>query len=201
MLPAMVADLTPARAFRVALWTILTVVTVAAPAPATTVVSKSFSALCAEADMIFGATVADIRSQRVDGERGDLETLVTFTDIDPILGVSAPSLTLRFAGGVVDGVREEFLGVPRFTVGERVVLFARDGYALSPVVGLSQGYFRVLPSGDGTTVVAGDGRPVPVLDAPRAAADGGQGASEASPSLPQFLDAIRDELRAQRRRD
>lgn len=197
----MVADYSRARSVRAVAWALLILGALAVPAHATTVVSKSFAALCAEADMIFSATVAEVRSQRVDAEQGHIETLVTFTDVEPMLGVSASSLTLRFGGGVVDGVREEFLGVPRFTPGERVVLFARHGYELSPIVGMSQGCFRVVESASGASVTAADGHPVTSLDAGGVAADGGQGASGAPLSLRRFLDDVRTELNAQGRRD
>lgn len=197
----MVTDHSWARALRAVSCTVWIMSVLAAPAHATTVVSKSFAALCAEADMIFTATVGESRSQWVDAEHGDIETLVTFTAIEPIVGVSAPSVTLRFAGGTVDGIREEFLGVPRFTAGERVVLFARNGYQLSPLVGMSQGCFRVVESPAGPTVVGADGRPVAALDSSGVSADGGQGASGAPLSLSRFLDAVRNELDAQGRRD
>jgi hypothetical protein len=197
----MVDDSSRARLRRAVSWAVLTLVALITPVAATTVISKSFTTLCAEADMIFSATVGEVRSQRVDAEHGDLETWVTFTAIDPIFGVSTPTITLRFAGGVVDGVREEFLGVPRFTTGERVVLFARHGYQLSPIVGMGQGCFRVVDSPSGATLAAADGRPIVALDSRAVAADGGQAASAAPLSLGRFLDEVRNELKAQGRRD
>jgi hypothetical protein len=171
----------------------------AASVHATMIVSKSFTDLCAEADQIFSATVADVRSRPVDAEHGHLETLVKFSHVEPILGTATPSVTLRFAGGVLDGVREEFVGVPRFTVGERVVLFARDGHQLSPIVGLSQGCFRVIDSDAGATVVASDGRPIAALEDLGRSADGGQATSTGPMQLDRFLDAVRKELEAQGR--
>jgi hypothetical protein len=179
----------------------LLLVALTASVSATTVVAKNFAALCAEADMIFTATVGDVRSQRVDDAHGNLETWVTFTAIDPVFGVSSPTITLRFAGGVVDGVREEFLGVPRFTTGERVVLFARHGYQMSPIVGMSQGCFRVVDSPSGVTLTSADGQPVLALDSGVIPSDGGQAAGGAPLSLSRFLDEVRNELQAQGRRD
>lgn len=184
------------RQFRLVLTVLPMLLALGTPAHATMVEAKSFAALCAEADMIFGARVDTVRSQRVDDAHADIETLVTFTDIDPILGVSGSSVTLRFAGGVVDGVREEFLGVPRFTPGERVVLFARNGYQLSPIVGMSQGCFRVIASDGGTAVADADGR---LLAARAAGVEGGQAASGGALQLSEFLNAVRGELRAQGR--
>ena len=198
----MVSDFSVARRLRASVWTFMLVAALSGTAHATTVVSKSFADLCAEAEMVFSATVTAVRSQRVDPGRGDLETLVTFADIDALLGVIDSPLTLHFAGGVVDGVREEFLGVPRFTVGERVVLFARKSHQLSPVVGLSQGCFRVVESATGATVASADGRPLTAIDGLVMEADGVGGASSGGPlPLGQFLDAVRRELSAQGRRD
>jgi hypothetical protein len=195
----MSADFSRARLRHALSRVTLALIALSTAARATTVVSKSFPDLCAQADMIFSATVGEVRSQRVDANRGDLETWVTFTAIEPILGVTTPTVTLRFAGGVVDGVREEFLGVPRFTTGERVVLFARQGYELSPVVGVGQGCFRVVESASGATVAAADGQPLIGLDSRAEQVDGGQGAGGDSLSLSRFLDEVRRELQAQGR--
>lgn len=197
---SMIAGAGSARLVRV-MSALALVAALAVSVHATTVVSKSFADLCAEADKIFSATVVDVQSRRVDAEHGHLETLVTFAQVEPVLGTSAASLTLRFAGGLVDGVREEFVGVPRFTVGERVVLFVRDGYQLSPIVGLSQGCFRVINSEAGATVVAADGRPVAAFDDLGRSADGGQAAGTGPMPLERFLDAVRKELEAQGRND
>jgi hypothetical protein len=165
---------------------------------ATTVVAKSFTELCAEADLIFNGTVADVRSEWSDAERDHIETIVIFRVSEPLFGTSAPTVTLRFSGGTLDGVREEFIGVPRFTPGEHVVLFARRGREVSPIVGLSQGCFRVVETADGPAMAAADGQLLTALERGDTG-DGGRAAGDAPLSLPHFLDAVRGELDAQGR--
>lgn len=167
----------------------------AQPARATTVVAKDLHALCAEADLIFVGTVRDVRSQWTGAERQSIETLVTFSDLTPVLGVEAAEVTLRFAGGTVDDTREEVAGVPRFTVGERVVVFARSERSISPVVGFHQGCFRVVDDPSGAVVLDVNHRPL------AAAAGGALGvasdtAGESSVPLDAFLTRIRQELGA-----
>lgn len=186
------------RLVRLASYAVLALAVSGASARATTVISKSFAALCAEADMIFAATVSAVRSQPVGAEHGHIETFVTFADIDPLFGVTAPTVMLRFSGGVVDGVREEFLGVPRFAIGERVVLFARHGYEVSPIVGLSQGCFRVVETASGAMMAAADGQPLATLDSGDGA-EGGRAAGNTRVSLDRFLHEVRNELSAQGR--
>jgi hypothetical protein len=161
--------------------------TVGGEAFATTVVARSFAELCVEADTIFVGTVDDVRSQRVEGSGGSIETLVRFSRLEVLAGVPRAEITLRFSGGEVDGVREEVIGVPRFARGERVVLFVRDRPAVSPVVGFHQGDFRVLAGASGEIVLPGDGATLP-------AGDGGGGAAGGMP-LDEFRRRIGAELR------
>jgi hypothetical protein len=122
-------------------------------ASATIVVAKDFAALCAEADLIFIGTVSRLESRWSDPSRQAIETLVTFDDLTWLRGAEQSSITLRFGGGEVDGLREEIAGAPRFVVGERRVIFAREGRFVSPVVGFDQGAMRVLDGPDGPVVV------------------------------------------------
>jgi hypothetical protein len=164
------------------------------PAGATSVAAKGLRDLTAEADAIFVATVSQVQSRWVDDRRSGIETLVTFTDVMPLLGAAEDELTLRFSGGSVDGVREEFVGVPRFAPGERVVLFTRQGHRVSPVVGFSQGCFRVLEGPSGPVVVTAEGRPVHEVggehvDAGGAAGETADAAAEAMP-LAEFIESV-----------
>lgn len=124
------------------------------PAHSTVIVEKSFDDLTAEADLIFVGTVTGLRSRWVDEEQSAIETIVTFTVEEALLGDLGKEESLRFSGGEVDGLREQIAGVPRFVVGERVVLFARRARSTSPVVGFHQGCFRVV-DGAATAVVQG----------------------------------------------
>ncbi len=72
-----------------------------APAEASSslIVAKSFADLTAEADLIFVGTVQRVESRWSDPERQAIETLVTFTQLEPVRGAAGTELTLRFCGG------------------------------------------------------------------------------------------------------
>jgi hypothetical protein len=169
----------------------LCAVPIARPAAATVIVAKDFAALCAEAELIFVGTVSATASRWSDPQRRAIETLVTFTDLTWLRGGPRAEIVLRFAGGEIDGLHEEIAGVPRFAVGERRVIFARDGRYVSPLVGFSQGLFRVVDSADGPVVLDGDA----VTADGRAALQ--QQADEDATTLP--LDAFLERVRAQMR--
>lgn len=131
-------------------------VLLAARAPATVVVAKDFSALCDEADLIFVGTVTGVESRWTDTSRQAIETLVTFGDLTWLRGMPRADVTLRFSGGEVDGLHEEIADGPRFAIGERRVIFAREGRFVSPIVGFDQGALRVVDGADGPVVLGGD---------------------------------------------
>jgi hypothetical protein len=174
-------------------------------ASATVVVAKDFAALCAEADLIFVGTVTSTASHWIDREQQAIETQVTFGDLTWLRGPAQPSITLRFAGGEVDGLREAIAGVPGFTVGERRIIFARNGRYVSPIVGFDQGALRVI-EGEGGPVVVGpngaalvDGEALAIRGAARSgtpAADEQQPTSADAQPVPlnQFLDRVRGQI-------
>ncbi len=164
-------------------------------AGATVVVAKDFAALCREADMIFVGTVTDVRSQWSSPDRQAIETLVTFDGLTWLRGSPTTTVTLRFAGGQVDGLREEIAGVPGFTVGERRVIFAHDGNFVSPIVGFSQGAFRVVDGVDGPQVVPPPDTDVAVMAGLRIATPAASDPARAIP-LDEFLQRVRDRVAA-----
>lgn len=170
----------------VALW--------AVSAAATTVIPKDFRALCAEADLVFVGTVSAVRSQWAEPDRHAIETLVTFSVLTWMRGGDTPAVTLRFGGGQVGDIRAEVVGMPHFAAGDHLVILARQEHSMSPIVGFSQGYFRVVEGPAGPVVLNAGGQPV------IQAGDGALvfGAVEAGPAvalpLPAFLDALRREL-------
>jgi hypothetical protein len=181
---------------------------VAARAGATVVVAKDFAALCAEADLIFVGTVTDVASRWADPSRQAIETLVTFGELTWLRGGAQPSVTLRFAGGTVDGLHEEIAGVPQFVVGERRMIFARAGAFVSPIVGFDQGALRVIEHAGSAAVVVGAGGPRPPRDGAEApgnavvrltpphpaTSDQHPAAREEPVPLDEFLDRVRREL-------
>ena len=168
-----------------------------APAAATVVVAKDFAALCAEADLVFVGTVTAVTSAWRDTAQRSIETRVTFAELTWLRGDPRPTITLQFAGGEIDGLREEIAGVPRFAVGERRIIFAHAGDFLSPVVGFHQGVFGVVDHGDGPVVLDAGGRPVTAVG--RAAlVRGAPGDDAAALPLAAFLDRVRQQLGAER---
>ncbi len=173
---------------------LLAVALLPAVSAATTVVAEGFAQICTEADVIFVGTVADVRSQWVDASQRAIETLVTFDHLTIVSGTAGDRLTLRFSGGEVDDIREEVAGVPHFTVGARVLLFARQGRSISPVVGLNQGYFRIVDSPRGPIVLNADDRAVvgvrnDVIEVAPASAG-----TESAVPLSTFLESVRQQV-------
>ena len=162
----------------------------AGTAAATTVIAKDLQTLCDEADRIFVGTVVAVRSQWAGRRGGSIETTVTVTVENALLGDDAREVRLRFAGGQVDGIGEKVAGLPQFKAGDRVLLFVRDGHWVSPIVGFHQGYFRVVDGGRaGPVVLNALGRPVVGIET--GAVRSGAGAAADALSLGAFLDEVR----------
>jgi hypothetical protein len=164
----------------------------AGPAAGTVVVAKDFSALCADADMIFVGTVRAVEPRWADADRRSIETMVTFDDLTWLQGEARPSVTLRFGGGSLDGIRIDIAGVPRFAVGERRVIFAYDGTFASPIVGFDQGAMQVVDGADGPHVVPSGSSAQ--ADGTTGALRLGTPAANAPEPLDAFLDRVRTEL-------
>lgn len=161
---------------------------------ATTVVAQSFESICHAADMVFVGTVNRIESRWAAPEQGTIETVVTFSDLLPLFGVDGNEVELTFAGGAVDGMREEIAGVPQFEVGDRVVVFARHGHLVSPIVGFHQGLFRVVAGDKGPVVLNEERLPVIAVEGPSLRLGStAQGARSAMP-LDAFLGRVREIL-------
>lgn len=171
------------------------VIALATRTSATTVIAKSFADLCGEADLVFAGTVTAVAPGWADVAKQAIETRVTFGDLTWLRGGPRPSVTLRFAGGTVDGLSEEIAGVPRFGLGDRVVIFARDGEFISPIVGFHQGLYRVVDGAAGPSVIDAEGHPVTGVSG-ATLRRGAPDATAAQPlSLDAFLDRVRGELK------
>ncbi len=179
-------------------WCVLLAAALVVPLPlrATMVVAKSFAALCAEAEVVFVGTVADMQSRWAGPDQREIETLITFSDLMPLLGAEEPEVTLRFAGGEMDGLREEVAGIPRFTIGERVVIFARGGHFVSPIIGFHQGCFRVVDGPDDPVVVNCERHAVAVIEDGVLQLGGAEAARGAPVTLDNFMQRVRRELEA-----
>jgi hypothetical protein len=158
---------------------------------ATVVIAKDFAALCDEADLVFVGTVTGVASRWSDPATQSIETLVTFGDLTWLRGTVQTTVTLRFGGGEMDGLREEFAGVPQFSVGERRVIFAHEGTFVSPIVGFDQGALRVVAGTDGAVVLGAESAP----SARGALRFGAPAQAKTTPvPLEVFLDRVRQQL-------
>ena len=75
-----------------------------------------------------------------------LFTEVTLAVDRAVVGDPGPTLTFRVAGGDDGQVRVKVFGMPSFRMGERYVVFLRPGFEANavPVVGVNQGFFRIV---------------------------------------------------------
>jgi hypothetical protein len=82
------------------------------------------------------------------GTRGGrmIFTLVTLEVIVPVRGSPGKVIEFFVAGGAVDGRAAVVPGMPKFEVGGTYLLFLRNGYweVGDPIVGVNQGFFRVV---------------------------------------------------------
>lgn len=120
---------------------------------ATTLLYKNLDDLSAEAEQIVVGTVA--KTESTYGTDKSIYTFVTITDMDSIKGQTKESeLVLRFNGGQVGEDIHEIVGSPYFKTNEKVVLFIRgNGQNLIPLVGWTQGVFRVVADQTGGNIV------------------------------------------------
>ena len=116
---------------------------IVAPAGATTLIYKNFDDLVTEAEAIVVGTVRQAESHY--GPHKDIYTFVTLTDLQVIHGeYKQNALVLRLAGGEIDGVRVVFDGSPKFMSSEKFLIFLQgNGKHLVPIVGWTQGIFRI----------------------------------------------------------
>ncbi|GIW44820.1 MAG: hypothetical protein KatS3mg077_2102 [Candidatus Binatia bacterium] len=166
-------------------------------APGLVVAERDFGELVEQSEFIVEGTVASI--EEAPDATGIQRTLVTLNRLVLHKGAwPSPEFVLDIFGGTKNGLRAQVLDLPAFAVGERVMVFVRgNGREVFPVVGIHQGYFRIVPSeGGGQEVVRCDGLPVVAREqrnlrfAPRAARARAKGVS-----LEEFRRWIGDQLR------
>ena len=137
----------------------LAVALAAVPAAATTLMRRvPLELAAAEATRIVHATVVDVHSDR--DEWGAPATWVTLDVSRTLKGAVPGHLTIKQFGTAAplsDGVLTRIPGLPRYAVGEELVLFLRDDSArgFTSPVGLGQGVYRVVLRG-GRRTVQGD---------------------------------------------
>jgi hypothetical protein len=134
----------------------------AIPAEATTYAPVTFDELVTTADVIFIGEVMDVRPFPIDTRDGTIiNTRVTFRVVDPLFGTSSAVEAFDFFGGEFGGVGMGIADMPRFTAGERIVMFAHRARSINPVVGFSQGLMQVSADVSGVDRIwTADGMPL-----------------------------------------
>lgn len=164
-------------------------------ARSTTVEALSPEDLVARADAIVWGDVVQVRAAR-EGKR--IYTLVEVAPRETLKGQPAATVSLKLPGGEVDGVVSVFHGMPRFSLGEEVVLHATAAHPRSGVrvpVGLGQGVHHVLRPAHGPAVATRDTRDL-FLVTPGAA--GVQTGARDEVALDDLLAELRAEVARQR---
>ena len=185
-------------AIRFPLFIILSILPV--PALATTVLEQTFPDLVHQADVIAVGTVTGIQEQW-DAARQAPLTYVTFANLTVLKGdPGGESMTLEFLGGhTPDGMVLAIAGVPRFSMGEKHVVFCAGNHRdFCPLVGLWQGLLRVTFDPQRGVETVSDNAHIPIVGVQ----DGKflKYAQEASPQealpLSTLLELIKQEMRS-----
>lgn len=171
----------------------------AAPLHALSVAERDFADLVARAEQIVAGTITAIDAG--ENERGGPMTFVAVDDLTVLKGEVEPPLVLQIHGGMTrEGIFMHVPDMPRFEVGERVVLFVRgNGREFFPLVGVWQGRFDIRhdPERGVAVVERADGTVVTGMEHGRVqSAQRGAEAARRALTLEEFRDLIRDELRA-----
>jgi hypothetical protein len=134
----------------------------AAVANATTYAPVTFDELVTRAEVIFAGEVVDVRPYALETRDGTvIKTRVIFRVQDPMLGTSAALEVFEFLGGEVGDVGMAVAGMPRFTVGDRRMVFARRDRSINPIVGFTQGLLQIRRDSSGVDrVLTLDGMPI-----------------------------------------
>jgi len=124
------------------------------------VVSRSFDELVQRADLVLVGTVTDVHSEFAAGglDQNTIFSYVNFNDLQVVKGkVTAEAYVLRVPGGVMGRFAQDYPGIPAFQTGQRYLVFIRGNqHDFFPVVGISQGVFRILSNAQGQQVVVRD---------------------------------------------
>lgn len=137
-------------------------VSCAASALATTYEPLTLNELISRAAVIFVGEVVDVRPYPVSTREGTvIKTRVVFRVEDSILGTTSTLEAFDFLGGEWGDVGMAIAEMPRFSAGERRVVFARRERSINPIVGFRQGLFQVLRDDRGVErVLTLDGVPL-----------------------------------------
>lgn len=125
---------------------------------ATVLVPADLAELSRDARAIARGQVVRIDAQWTE-DRRTVETIVTLAAERYLKGDLGGVLRFRVPGGTLGRYRNVVIGAPRFSVGDRVIVFlGANGPQVPYVLGLSQGVYRISDA-EGAPVVA----PPPVM--------------------------------------
>jgi hypothetical protein len=158
---------------------------------ATTVQKLSLQDLAKRSESIVMAKVSDVTSSWDAGHK-EIYTSISLQIVSPVKGRKGEStVTLRQIGGTVGNIASIVPGMPRFTVGEEVVVFLtqKDASGYPWVMGLQQGKYSVVEK-NGAKFVRND------LADTQLVLNGKKAQSVTSPDQPlgAFLDGIKTQL-------
>jgi hypothetical protein len=136
------------------IWTIVALfICLAAPeARATQVLDLDLEGLCDRSSAVVIASVLKVESERIPGTQTIISRIELGVDDDWTTArpgwKALRRLTIQQLGGVADGIETRVIGMPRFVVGQRALLFVRKDSGISPqssdarfgVVGMMQGF-------------------------------------------------------------
>jgi hypothetical protein len=137
------------------------------PARAGSVAPMSLDVLSDHAGQVIAGRIASVRSYWAENPRR-IESEVILEHVEYLKGAlpdSGSTFRLTVPGGTVGQMGMRIGGVPEFAAGQEWILFLLPTYKTFPVVGLSQGAFRIEADGDGVERVrSASGAPVIGVD-------------------------------------
>jgi hypothetical protein len=137
-----------ARLLRPILAAVLAIVSVAAaPARASLITALDTPAMVERADTIAVVDVASVRAAW-DIRHERIVTTIELTVVESWKGAAAPAARVVVAqpGGTVDDITMTVFGMPRFSPGERALVFLHGPRDRAAVVGLAQGKRTMHPA-------------------------------------------------------
>jgi hypothetical protein len=111
----------------------------------TTVIPPDFKTLVGRADVIFDGEVTQVRSAWVgEGDQRRIKSYITFNLLKVLKGKPESPYVLTLLGGTVGNVTMQIEDVPKFSVGDRNLLFVvNNGKQFCPLVGIMHGYYHI----------------------------------------------------------
>ena len=105
----------------------------------------NLESLIQQSGMIFAGKVIDVETGMKDDRMNLYMTYYTFQILDPIFGVEGDTVRVKQYGGEADGKKLYPAGVPRFELGEEVVvmLYPASKIGMTSAVGKDQGKFWI----------------------------------------------------------